>query len=94
MGADQWLRLVQILVAAVGIAAAVVTLWQKKRADNRAEWWRRYTWATEQSFEETEHQQLVGWVNLGILSQSQLATKTERDVVQALALDKKGRDND
>lgn len=94
MGADQWLRLVQILVAVVGIAAAVVTVRQKTRSDNRAEWWRRYTWATEQSFEETEHQQLVGWVNLDVLSHSRLATKTEWEVVQALALERKGRDND
>lgn len=94
MGADQWLRLVQILVATVGIFAAVVTLWQKKRADNRAEWWRRYTWATEQSFEETEHQQLIGWVNLGILARSTLVTKTEQDVVQELVLKRENRDND
>ena len=72
----------------------MVTLWQKKRADNRAEWWRRYTWATEQSFEETEHQQLIGWVNLDVLSHSRLATKTEWEVVQALAWGRKGKDND
>jgi hypothetical protein len=94
VGADQWLRLVQIVVAAVGIFAAVVTLWQKKRADNRAEWWRRYTWATEQSFSKEPHESLVGWVNLDILSMSPLATSTEYEVIQTLSTKAEGENDD
>lgn len=78
----------------MGIAAAVVTVRQKTRSDNRAEWWRRYTWATEQSFSKEPHESLVGWVNLDILLKSPLVTGTEREVIQTLSTKTEGKADD
>lgn len=86
MTVEEWIRVGQLFVAALGIVAVLVTIWQKMRSDNRAEWWRRYTWATDQTFDGREHVHLIGWVNLDLLGNSRLKTRTEEAVVDALAL--------
>lgn len=93
MTTGEWIGVGQLIVAALGIIAVLVTIWQKIRSDNRAEWWRRYTWATEQSTARDIESRLVGWINLEILGYSRLLTSTEKALVKALAMDDKRWDN-
>lgn len=58
MTADEWIRLVQVIVAALPAVG------QKLRSDNRAEWYRRYAQATEWSLWQEFAAKAIGWLNL------------------------------
>lgn len=90
MTTDEWIRLGQMIVAVLAICGALLAVGQKLRSDNRAEWYRRYTQATEWSLREEMEARLIGWVNLTELGNSALITHTEVPLVRALALDEKG----
>lgn len=93
VGTEGWIRIGQLVVAALGFVAVIVTIRQKTRSDNRAKLWRRYTWATDKSLDEGIEHQLIGWVNLGELGRSMLRTRSEEEVIQLLGLeDRKDRD--
>ena len=94
MTADEWIRLVQVIVAALAILGALLAVGQKLSSDNRAEWYRRYAQATEWSLREEMEARLIGWVNLRELGVSRLLTPTEKSLVKALALDERNRDNE
>jgi hypothetical protein len=89
MTADEWISLVQVIVAALAILGALLAVGQKLRSDNRAEWYRRYVQATEWSLREEMEARLIGWVNLTELGNSALITHTEVPLVRALALDER-----
>lgn len=55
MDAGAWFRLVQLFIVAGGLVAVFLTLWQKLLSDNRAEWWKRFTWAVENANNENQH---------------------------------------
>lgn len=59
---------------------------QKAESDNRAEWWKRYTWAMEKIYDEREEVTSTGWELLGFLSQSPLATDTEVEIINRLTM--------
>lgn len=77
---DIALRITQIAVAFLGFCAVVITIRQKTDSDNRAEWWKRYTWAIERMEQDTDSALL----HLKVLSDSPLATKTEGRIIQDL----------
>ncbi|WPF66061.1 MULTISPECIES: hypothetical protein [unclassified Corynebacterium] len=88
---DVVVRLLQVLVAGVGLSIAqqglrytVRTLAQKTESDNRAEWWKRYTWAMEKVYDEREEVMVTGWELIDCLSQSPLATHTEVEIINFL----------
>lgn len=102
MQGQQWMTLV---VGAFGIIGVLATLWQRQRSehvdrrqraehDGRAEWCKRYQWASEQANDHTNvRAQLVGLRILGALAQSSLATASERDIIRAVAQRRHGADN-
>lgn len=82
MSAQAWVTLVVGLAATGGGLAA----WhQKNIADRRSEWWRRVTWALERTFSADDAEATLGWNLLKTLIQSKLATRGDRDVIQAIA---------
>ncbi|MGO3906654.1 hypothetical protein, partial [Corynebacterium variabile] len=76
------------LIQVAGFAAVIVTIWintvvlrqsvkaweQKTGADNRTQWWTRYTWAEELRLSKDPARQLLGWSHLNILSVGALTT--------------------
>ncbi|MGP5243672.1 hypothetical protein ACTXMA_05710 [Corynebacterium variabile] len=88
MTADERIRLVQVIVAALAILGALLAVGQKLRSDNRAEWYRRYAQATEWSLWQEFEAKTIGWLNLPEPGDSALVTHTEVPLVRALALDR------
>jgi hypothetical protein len=82
MPAQAWVTLIVGGVAAIG---AIVTWQQKNRADRRAEWWRRTSWAFERTFSTDDTQAELGWEVLRALSRSTLATTDDSVIVQVIA---------
>lgn len=88
MDIDAWIRLSQVFAALFGIWMVSRTLNQKTDSDNRAEWWRRYTWAFEQSEnQESNRASVAGWLQLDQLTRSDIATSTEASLKAALRRD-------
>lgn len=72
------------LVAAVLAAVlALVTLRQRRRSDDKAEWWRRTQWALEQALGLEEERHAVGAAMLKLLSMSELAKPEDLDLHRA-----------
>ncbi|MDK8450298.1 hypothetical protein [Corynebacterium mastitidis] len=97
---DAVIRLLQVVIAGVGLVIAqrglrntVRVLVQKAESDNRAEWWKRYTWAMEKIYDEREEVTATGWELLGFLSQSPLATDTEVEIINRLVMRRSGTRN-
>ncbi|WP_049822866.1 hypothetical protein [Arthrobacter sp. H41] len=84
-----------VLVAAVltfGIAFATLkqrrtaddsALEQKRKADDRSEWWRRTQWALDASASRDRVRQTAGLRALRVLATSELATKEEKEMLDA-----------
>ena len=93
MSIDQLIRLGQLIVAIVGFIGVGWTIYlnakaieQKRTSDNRAEWFRRYTWAADKTLEEGQEARALGWENLTILVTSALITDTEADIILTIAI--------
>ncbi|WP_182359250.1 DUF4129 domain-containing protein [Tomitella gaofuii] len=67
----------------VGFGGVIVTLWQKDRADRRAELWRRLTRAFEQAAYGGGPAAELGVKAVGVISRSRLATREEAALVVA-----------
>jgi hypothetical protein len=78
---------VALIIGALGIVAALITWWQKNKADRRSEWWRRTTWAFERTFSFNDMEAMLGWKMLSELVSSKLATNDDRDMVRVIAAD-------
>jgi hypothetical protein len=67
-----------VLVAAI-VAAVVgfLSLRQKARADNRAEWWRRAQWALDASLARSRSEAEMGQKAIDLLGRSELASREE-----------------
>lgn len=87
MTADNWISVLQLLVAIAAVSIAVVTISQKTKADGRAEWWKRYTWATERIAPSASSEDFdLGVFHLEVLSTTALATTTEKQIIQDLVI--------
>lgn len=74
-----------VLIAAfVAFAIGIGTIWQKSRADARAEWWRRTQWGLE-AFAAEEQPKINAYGTEMLRSQlgSRLAGKAERKFLEA-----------
>ncbi|WP_336671501.1 hypothetical protein [Tsukamurella sp. USMM236] len=81
-----------IIVGTAAVVMAIVTIGQKRLADNRKEWWTRCQWALEATYAGDRMQQRDGWAVIEGLLKSTLATSTERDIAMHLALTRYRRD--
>lgn len=84
---ETWLRVGQLLVSILGFGGLIWTIRQKTISDNRAEWWKRYTWASELVQQDDDRSFRLGMHHLTILATSPLATKTEKRIIQQLAIE-------
>lgn len=62
-----------LIAAIIAALIAGAALWQKHRADNRAEWWRRAQWALDASMSDQPTRAEMGQQAINILGQSKLA---------------------
>lgn len=85
--AEIMLRVIGLVVASLSAGGALATFAFKVRSDNRAEWWRRYEWATALTFpDRSDYEQEQGWMVLTMLVTSTLKTSTEEDLIYRLAV--------
>lgn len=69
-----WAAFAPLIAAVIAALIAVVTLWQRRRADNRAEWWRRAQWALDASMSDEPKRAEMGQQAINLLARSKLAT--------------------
>jgi hypothetical protein len=74
-----------IIVGTAAAVIAIVTIGQKRLADNRKEWWTRFQWAILATYSSDPNETLDGWVVIADLLQSRLATRTERKLALYVA---------
>lgn len=74
---------VTLLAALVAGGIAYASLRQRRRADAKAEWWRRTQWAFDQILTDDVDRQDVGVAALDRLGTSELATREDLDLLQA-----------
>jgi hypothetical protein len=82
MPAQAWVTLIIGLIAAGGV---LITWHQKNRADRRAEWWRRVSWAFDHALSTDAAEAEFGWLMVDHLARSPLATKDDADLFQTVA---------
>ena len=58
---------------------------EEHTADRRSEWWRRTTWAFEQSLSDNNVEARLGWKLLVGLLRSTLVTNSDSEIVQVMA---------
>jgi hypothetical protein len=78
-----WAAFAPLIAAAVAGLIAVAALWQKRRADNQAEWWRRAQWGLDASFDQRPDRTAMGLAVLEVLAGSGLAAGEELRIVEA-----------
>lgn len=86
MSASLWLVAAPFLAAAMALTGVWLTMRQKERSERRAEWWRRVTWAIERTNDANITVSRMAGAILVSLMVSPLATESERDLIEAIAL--------
>ncbi len=86
--------LTPFLAAAITIVGVRWTLHQKDESERRTEWWRRMTWALDRTQSDKDREARVGWMILGELLDSDLATPTEVAFIDLLAREAAQVDNE
>lgn len=69
-----WAAFAPLIAALIAAAIAAATLSQRRRADNRAEWWRRAEWALDASMSDEAIRAQLGQQAINVLGKSKLAT--------------------
>lgn len=69
------------MAALIAALIAGAALWQKRTADNRAEWWRRAQWALDAALDDKPERQDVGLAVLETLNTSKLAGAEEAQIL-------------
>ncbi len=89
MHAQSWVALVAAIVAALaaffGWRRQTIADRQKTIADSRSEWWRRITWALDQTVSDDPKRTSLGWGILNSLVTYELALDDDRRTVGAIA---------
>lgn len=94
MAAQAWVALVLGLLTSAGV---IGTLWQRQHSErvdrehrleieSRAEWWRRFQWAAEQSISLNGEGRLLGMTIVQSLTTSPLLTGSERGIVESVLM--------
>lgn len=73
-----WAAFAPLIAAVVAGLIAAAALMQKRRADNRAEWWRRAQWALDASLSKESSKSELGQKAIEFLAKSRLAIKHRR----------------
>lgn len=98
MDTGTWAEVAKIvspfLAAVITILGVRWTLSQKDESDRRTEWWRRMTWSLERTESDKDREARVGWMILGELLDSDLATATEAAFIDLLAREAAQVDNE
>lgn len=81
-----WLVAAPFVAAALALSGVALTIRQKERSERRAEWWKRVTWAIERTTDQDITVSRTAAATLGSLMDSPLATASERDLIEAMAL--------
>ena len=68
----------------MALIVGLVAVTQKSRADRRDQWWKRAQWAIEQTFNDGEEQQALGFRVLQVLGESKLAAPEEIQILESL----------
>ena len=89
MTLENWINLARLIVSIIGFIAVVVTIRQKTNSDNRSEWWERYTWAMDiyLQHQSAEDIRKIAKEHVEMMTQSELATKTEQAFIYEVADD-------
>ncbi|CAM3107521.1 hypothetical protein TSHO111613_03150 [Tsukamurella hominis] len=74
-----------IIVGTAAAVIAIVTIGQKRLADNRKEWWTRCQWALDATYSTDEPSRRDGWAIIDDLLRSSLGTRTERGISMHMA---------
>ncbi|MBY4209784.1 hypothetical protein HQO42_03710 [Rhodococcus fascians] len=82
MPAQSWVTLVVGVLAVVGVA---LTIRQRTIADKRAQAWQRITWCLDHTVSMDDTEAALGWDIYGAVTDSPLITRTEQDVLVAVA---------
>lgn len=92
MDGAMWLKILQLAIPAVGLLLVMLTLQQKINSDNRAEWWKRFTWAVENIGNDnaTDEVREAASIEIEELLNSKLAGKTESYLIDNLSNDADG----
>jgi hypothetical protein len=69
-----WAAFAPVIAAIIAAVIAYFTLRQRRRADNRAEWWRRTQWALDASMSDQPKRAEMGQQAINLLGRSKLAT--------------------
>ena len=77
-----WAAFAPLMAAVVAGLIAAAALWQKRRADNRSEWWRRAQWALDASTSTNASQAEMGQKAIELLGGSRLATTEELSLLK------------
>ncbi|MBM4469912.1 hypothetical protein GS982_20160 [Rhodococcus hoagii] len=77
-------NILTFLAAAAAAAFSGYGAFAKDRQDSRAEWWRRFQWATEQAIGPDADSQLVGIAAMKSLMRGELAGKEEKELAIAI----------
>lgn len=93
---NPWLQTgLSLLVGLMTAGGALIGVRLSVQGSNRAEWWRRFTWAAELSLDRSPTKRVAGLKLLAKLSQSNLAQHDDYlllDVFQGRVLDELLRD--
>jgi hypothetical protein len=60
-----WAAFAPLIAALIAAGIAAATLWQRSKADRKAEWWRRAQWALDASFSDNPDRSKLG---LGVIA--------------------------
>ncbi|OZC51449.1 hypothetical protein CH286_04330 [Rhodococcus sp. WWJCD1] len=82
MPAQTWVTLIVGVLAVVGVA---LTIRQRTVADRRAQAGQRITWCLDHTVSTDDAEAALGWDIYGAVTDSPLITRTEQDVLVALA---------
>lgn len=82
MPAQAWVTLVVGVLAVVGVA---LTIRQRTVVDKRAQAWQRITWCLDHTVSADDAEAALGWDIYGAVTDSPLITRTEQDVLVAVA---------
>ncbi len=80
MGAKEW---GQLAVAGLVLLGSLAAVYQKLKADNRDQWWKRTQWALDKVLTPAEEQasKVVGYAVLMALIESRMAGRDEKDML-------------
>lgn len=82
-----------IIVGTAAVVMAIVTIGQKRLADNRKEWWTRFEWALDATYAVEADRRRDAWAVIDDLTISRLVTTTEKGIAFYMTMTRYRGDN-